>query len=151
MRFKFFKQALVITLVLAALLVYPLMAWMAPEVQRAFIAAGIIALVNVLAGVAIIEFAIDKPNGVFLASVFGGMALRMIGILATFTLLVLNGYDRMALTFALMGFYLIFMIAEFIYIMREMTRRKMRSRTQSRSSFKSSVSRRVAVADHRST
>ncbi len=150
MRFKFFRQALLISLVSAVLLAYPLYAWASAEVLKAVLAAGVIALVNVIVGAAIIEYAIDKPNGVFLGSVFGGMAMRMVAILITFAILVTNGYDRMALTFALMSFYLIFMIAEFIYITRELTRRRERSRAESRSPFKGNRLSRVAAVDHRS-
>ncbi len=150
MRFKFFKTALLLTLIMALLLAYPLYAWASPEVLKAIIAAGIIALANVIVGAAVIEFSIDKPNGLFLGCTFGGMAVRMIVILITIAILINNGYDRMALTFALMSFYLIFMVAEFIYIIKELTRRKARSRVASRSVLKSHVSPRIASADHRS-
>ncbi len=156
MRFKFFKTALIIAFIATAILAYPLYAWAAPNVLEAVVAAGIIALANVIAGAAIIEFSIDKPNGLFMGATFGGMFARMVAILIAFAILVTNGYDRMALTFALMSFYLLFMVAEFVYITRELTRRKARSRyiarsrATSRSRYKDRVSPRMASAEYRS-
>lgn len=128
MRFQFIKTALVLVLVLALLLAYPMYAWATPEVMRAVIASAVIAFLNTLLGVLSIEYSIDKSNKVFMSMVLGGMGVRMGLILVALTILLLNKYHALALSLSLMGFYVTFLIAELWYVMKELTRRKVQDK-----------------------
>jgi len=117
---------------------------------RAVIAAGIIAFGNILLGAFSLEYAIDKSNTAFMTAVFGGMGVRMGLILVAMTLLLLNGYHALALALALMGFYVVYMIAEITYATRELSQRSARARASKRSSTNEHTSFRSLSVDHRS-
>ena len=144
MRFRFLKSILVLTLVCAGIVVYPTIAWATPEVARSIVAAGIIAFVNVVLGSAILEWGIDKSNSVFMYSVFGGMGLRMALILVALTVLLVNDYHALSLALALMGFYVMSMITEIVYVLRVLNSRPTRRDRRSTSSNSLSL-RTIAV------
>ncbi len=123
MRFKFCKSVFLLATVMALLLAYPLYAWASAEVARAIIAAGIIAFANIIIGCITLDYSIDKSNSVFMIAVFGGMGVRMGLILVAMALLLINGYHGLALSLALMGFYVVFMIAEIMYATRDLSKR----------------------------
>ncbi|MEO5931423.1 MAG: hypothetical protein ABIR47_15930 [Candidatus Kapaibacterium sp.] len=128
MRFQFIKTVLLILAVLAAVLAYPLYAWCTAPVMNAIVASAIIAFVNALLGLFALEYAIDKPNNTFMIAVFGGMGLRMGLILVTITILLVTGAHPLALSLSLMGFYVVYLVAEIIYITRELTRRSRKAK-----------------------
>ncbi len=124
MRFQFFKTMLPMSLLIALAIAYPLYAWCTVDIRSAIIASAIIAFTNAaLAGLAL-EYAFNKSNKIFMIAVFGGMGIRMALILVALTILLLNGFHALSLALSLMGFYLLFMIYEIIYITRELSRRK---------------------------
>lgn len=149
MRLRFLRTALIISLTLGVVLAYPLHAWARPEVIRAVVASGIIAVVNIILGGLTLEYAIDKENRRFMAAVFGGMGVRMGLILVAVTLLLINGYHALALSLSLMGFYVVFMIAEITYVVRELSRRSPRVTPASRRKDGHTSFRSISV-DHRS-
>jgi hypothetical protein len=149
MRFRFLKTALFLTALMALALVYPLYAWASPAIIQAIIAAGIIAFVNIILGALSLEYAIDKSNGTFMTAVFGGMGVRMGLILVAMTLLLLNGFHALALALSLMGFYVVFMIAEITYATRELSQRSARARAPKRKGNENTSFRTLSV-DHRS-
>ena len=150
MRFTFCKTATLIFITLAIALAYPLYAWGSVEVVRAVIASGIIAFVNILLGAISLEYAINRSNRVFMTAVFGGMGVRMGLILVAVTILLLNDYHALALTLSLMGFYVVFMTAEIIYVNSELSRRSASAKA-ARSASGKTYSLRSLSADHRST
>lgn len=123
MRIDFLKSVIVVTLVLVVLLAYPFIAWAGPEVRAAMLAAAAIALMNAVAGLAMIEYGIDKSNSTFMISVLGGMGIRIGIILLVLTILLLNGFHQMALVLFLMAFYLIYLATELYYVVRFIGRR----------------------------
>lgn len=123
MRLRFLKPVLILTIVLAVLLAYPLTAWLA-DVRASVIAAAVMALANTVIGMFIIELTLDKPNFIFMASFFGGMGLRIFLILFVFALLLTQGFHAMSLTFFLMGFYFAYMAIEIRYLIKVMSRLK---------------------------
>lgn len=123
MRLRFLKPVLVLTIVLAALLAYPLSVWLV-DVRPAVIAAALIAVANAVIGMVIVELTLDKPNFVFMAAFFGGMGLRVFLILFVFALLLTQGYHAMTLTFFLMGFYFAYMIIEIRFVVKVLSRFK---------------------------
>jgi len=149
MRLRFLRTALFISLTLGVVLAYPLYTWANAEVIRAVVASGIIAVVNIIIGGITLEYAIDKNNSRFMTAVFGGMGVRMGLILIAVTILLINGYHALALSLSLMGFYVVFMIAEITYAVRELSRRNPRTTPASRRKPGNTSFRSISV-DHRS-
>jgi len=151
MRFQFCKTILLLAAALVLVLAYPVHAWAGAEIVRAVVASGIIALANIIIGCITLDLAIDKRNTVFMAAVFGGMGIRMGLILVAMTILLLNGYHALALSLSLMGFYIVFMIAEIVYAARELGRRNAKARTVRRDIDNRMTLRSLSVeVDHRS-
>jgi hypothetical protein len=149
MRFQFLKTALLISVVLVLALAYPLYAWASEEIMRAIVASGIIAFVNIIIGALTLEYAIDKANSRFMTAIFGGMGIRMGLILVAVTILLLNGFHAVALTLSLMGFYVVYMVAEIVYATRELARQSARARAARRAASGHASFRSLSV-DHRS-
>ncbi len=77
--------------------------------------------VNVLLGYAAIEYSFDKSYTVFLKAVLGGMGLRlllMLGLLAG--LILVFRVHTLALTISVLGFYLVYLVLEVMFIQRKM-------------------------------
>jgi len=126
MRFKFLKTILILTVLIALLMAWPLHAWISPEVARSVIVSGIISVCNVTLGVLALEYAFDKPTSLFMSIVFGSMALRSVVVIAVlFVLLLVGDYHRTSLGLSLMAFHVVFMTAEIIYILRDFSRRRL--------------------------
>ena len=145
MRFRFLRSVLLLTVAAAIVLAYPTVAWATPEVARSIVASGIIALVNALIGLIALEWAIDKENGPFMYTVFGGMGLRMGMILVALTVLLLGGYHALSLPLSLMGFYVLYTIAEIVYVMQELDRRPSRRAARRRPAADTLSPRTIAV------
>lgn len=147
MKFLFLRTILLITLLFGIVLVYPIYGWATPEVFEGIIAAGIVALANVLIGYLMMEYALDKPNQQFLSLVFGGMAIRLLATMVVLFILFTAKYHQLALSLSLMVFYVVYMVAEIIYITRVMSRRKVpaHNRRKQRSNNPSSFSRSIAI------
>lgn len=123
MSLRFLKPVLITTLILAALLAYPVIAWF-PETRDAIYAAGSIALINAIIGMGIIEWTLDKENFVFMAAFFGGMGARVMIILLVFAFLLTEGFDALTLTFFLFGLYIIYMVIEIHFLVKIMSQHK---------------------------
>ena len=123
MRIRFLKPVLILTLVLGLLAAYPLYEWLA-DVRGAFLAGWVIGLVNTILGIAIIEIALERDNAIFMASFFGGMAVRVFMILLVFAFLLTEDFDAMTLTFSMMGFYFAYVIIEIRYLVTALSKKK---------------------------
>lgn len=123
MRLRFVKPVLILTLILALLLAWPLIAWF-EETRDAVFAAWGMGLGNALLGLVSIELTLQRDNAVFMASFFGGMAIRIFLVLFTFAFFLMEGYDAMTLTFFLMGFYFAYMVLEIRYVVRVLSKRR---------------------------
>lgn len=117
MRFRFLRSIAILTGVLILLLAYPVYAWL-PDKLTVILAAWAIAFVNILLGLVIVELTYKKANGVFMASFFGGMAVRVGMTLIVYAILLSLDYDAMVLTFFLMGFYFAYMILEIRFLIK---------------------------------
>jgi hypothetical protein len=123
MRLRFLKPVLTLTLILAALLAWPIIDWFS-EVWNAVIAAWAIGLGNTLLGMLAIEVTLQKSTAVFMAVFFGGMGIRVFLILLVFAFLLSEGFDAMTLTFFLMGFYFAYVVIEVRYLVRVLSKRR---------------------------
>ena len=76
---------------------------------------------NVLAGFLAIEYAFEKSYTTFLKAVLGGMGVRMMVMLgALLALILLVHLHAVALTLSMLGFYLVYLILEILFIQRKM-------------------------------
>lgn len=123
MRLGFLKPVVLLTLVLVALLAYPIYAWLWDSFD-AILAAWIIVLVNTVIGLLIIELTLNKDNFIFMAAFFGGMGIRVFLTLMALALLLSSGYDGMVLTFFLMGLYFTYLVVEIRYLISVLSRYK---------------------------
>ena len=101
---------------------YPLLKYGSEEkVLGVALGAGLSTL-NVLLGYLAIEFSFEKSYTVFVRSVLGGMGLRlvlMLGLLAA--VISLFRVHTLALTFSLLGFYVVFLLLEVLFIQRKVS------------------------------
>src|SRR5947209_6948545 len=95
---RFLRTVLSISALLAIAIYFFVGRGAHPQMLLAFEAAGAIAFVNVVLGYFALAYGIDKSNTLFMSIVFGGMGLRMAGVLVAYTLFLLNGLDVAALT-----------------------------------------------------
>ncbi|MGE3800062.1 MAG: hypothetical protein AB7H80_03505 [Candidatus Kapaibacterium sp.] len=123
MSLRFLKPVLILTLILAALLAYPVIAWF-PDTRSAIYAAWGIALANSLIGMTIIQFTLDKENFIFMASFFGGMGLRIMITLMVFAFLLSEDFDAKTLTFFMLGLYFVYLIQEIHFLVKTMSKQK---------------------------
>jgi hypothetical protein len=121
---SFPRQIAVVFLFSAMLSAYPLFSFASAEVIRACIAGVIISLANVLAGYAAIEYSIDKSYTIFLKAVLGGMGVRMLVMLAAIMILIETfHFQALPLVGSLMGFYVLFLILEVIFMQKKMNKK----------------------------
>ncbi len=114
---KFFKQIGITLGIAFVLLAYPVYARWGREVLLAAAIGCGISTVNVLIGGASALWAFDKPQPVFLKTLLGGMALRMIAICVTFVLIVrLTEVSVLGLGLSLFLFYIIYQTLEIRFL-----------------------------------
>ena len=117
---KFLGQALVVVVVVGVASAYPLLMFFSNEVLVAALAGCLLSVLNALAGLLTVEYAFDKPSGTFMKVVLGSMGVRMIVLLGAFYLLIeVFGLHTTALTLFLLGFYIIFLTLEVLFIKRK--------------------------------
>lgn len=84
-----------------------------------------ICTVNALAGCFSAIWAFDKPQGVFLKAVLGGMAVRILAIGLSFFLLVrFTGINVVGLTLSLFAFYVLFQVLEVRFLVKHLSERQ---------------------------
>ena len=99
---------------------YPLAKFGSTEVILGVILGATLSTVNVLLGYLAIEFSFDKSYTVFVRTVLGGMGIRLILMLGLLALLV-SAFQvhAVALTFSLLGFYVVYLLLEVLFIQRK--------------------------------
>ena len=99
---------------------YPLAEYGRKDVLIAVVAGATLGTMNILMGVASIDRAFRKPMTAFTASLIGGMGIRLLVLLTALTVLIawakVNVY---ALTFSLLYFYAVYLVAEIVYIQKK--------------------------------
>ncbi len=104
----------------AAVAAYPLLRYGTQDVIVASVVGAMLSTVNVLAGYYAIEYSIDKSYSTFLRTVLGGMGLRMVVLLGIMVVLIkLLGLHAVALTLSLLGFYVVFLALEVLFIQKK--------------------------------
>ncbi len=104
----------------ACLAAYPLARYAPGEVITGVLLGAALSTVNVLLGYLAVEYSFEKSYGVFLRTVFGGMGLRLLLMLAALAALIaLANVHAMALTMSLLGFYVIYLVLEILFLQRK--------------------------------
>ncbi len=124
MRSRFLRVILIQAVLLAVVILLPVRIYATPDVFLAVVASGIIAVANMGLGLLGFEIGFDKSNTIFLSTVFGSMAFRMVLIMMALTILLLEGFHALALSLSLMCFYLLTLVAEIMYALRVLAGRK---------------------------
>jgi hypothetical protein len=116
---RFPTQVGMTLVVMIALAAYPLARYAPGEVRLAAGAGALIAMLNVLAGYAAIEYAIHRSHTTFLMVVLGGMGVRLLLMLGALVWLILGvGMHAIALTVSLLVCYLVFLVIEVLFIQK---------------------------------
>jgi hypothetical protein len=124
LRSNFPAQVALVLLCALLLLGYPLAAFASGDVRTAVAAGAALSTLNVMFGYMAIRYSFDKSHTTFLKAVLGGMGLRLLFMLGAFTALIVGfRLHPVALTVSLLGFYVVFMILEIVFIQQRMTAR----------------------------
>ncbi len=116
-----FPRQIALTLIgVFALGAYPLSRFGTPDVIFAAVLGALLSTANVIFGFLAIEYSFDKSYTVFLKAVLGGMGIRMLFLLGAMLVLILAFHvDAVALTISLLGFYMIYLILEILFIQKK--------------------------------
>jgi hypothetical protein len=118
---RFPLQVLIALVVASVLSAYPLARFGSSDAIAGFVIGAAISTLNVMLGFVAIEYSFDKSYTIFLRWVLGGMGLRMLlmlGLLAG--MILVFRVDTVSLTVSVLGFYLVFLILEVLFIQRKM-------------------------------
>ena len=117
---RFPLQVLCALIVVALAGVYPMVRYGSSEILIAASVGALLSTVNVLAGFLAIEYSFTRSYTTFLKTVLGGMGVRMALTLGALLVLIkVVGLHTVALTVSLLGFYLIFLILEVLFIQKK--------------------------------
>lgn len=115
------KQIAIAFAAITGLAAYPLARFGTIEVIVAATTGAIISTINVLLGYLSIEYSLNKSYSTFLKAVLGGMGIRMLLMLAALLILIkMFEFHAVALTVSLLGFYVIYLTIEVIFIQRKL-------------------------------
>lgn len=99
---------------------YPLVRYSSVEILIAVGAGALLSTINVLLGFLAIEYSFDKSYTTFLKTVLGGMGVRMVLMLVVLMVLVkVVGLHIVALTVSFLGFYVVFLVLEVLFIQKK--------------------------------
>jgi len=118
---SFPKQVFLTCGSICAVSAYPLAAWGNGEVQKAALAGGVIATLNILAGYAAIRYSVGRSMSTFMKYVLGGMGIRLVVMTGALAALVMGfGYHAAALVASLGIFYAAYLVLEIIFIQKNL-------------------------------
>ncbi len=114
------RRVAAVVVVVAAVAAYPLIRLQNTDVLLAFAAGCALSTLNALAGFVTIEIAFGKSYTAFLKAVLGGMGIRMLLMLGALTVLIAVCHlHTVALTISLLGFYVIYLVLEILYLQKK--------------------------------
>ncbi|HTY01571.1 MAG TPA: hypothetical protein VMG09_16220 [Bacteroidota bacterium] len=106
----------------AALGGYPLLRYGSGDVVAGVVLGTALSTLNILLGYIAIEYSFEKSYTVFVRTVIGGMGIRLVLMLGLLALLIgVFHVHALALAFSLLGFYLVFLLLEVLFIQRKVT------------------------------
>lgn len=108
------------TFVVGLTLAFFIVAQEGEEILHAVVAGAILSTLNVLAGFLAIELSFEKSHTTFLKATLGGMGIRVgVMLVAIVTLVRLFGLHATALVVSVLGFYIVYLFLEIIYIQKK--------------------------------
>lgn len=114
------RRVAAVVLIAAAAAAYPLIRLQSPDVVLAVAVGCALSTLNALAGFVTIEIAFGKSYTAFLKAVLGGMGVRMVLALGGLTILIaVYHLHTVALTVSLLGFYVIYLALEILYLQKK--------------------------------
>jgi hypothetical protein len=101
---------------------YPLARYAPEDVILGVVLGAGLSTLNVFLGYLAIELSFGKSYTVFLRTVLGGMGIRLVFMLALLAALItVFQVQAAALTISLLGFYVVFLLLEVLFIQRKVT------------------------------
>ncbi len=118
-----FPVQVVITLVAGlAIAAVPLEMLGSKDVIVAFITGAVLSTANALAGYWAIEYAFDKSFNTLLATVLGGMGIRIGFLLGSLVVLIrFFEFHTVALVVSMLSFYVVYLVLEVLYIQKKVS------------------------------
>jgi len=114
------RRVAVVVLTVGLVVAYPLVRLHDPDILLAALAGCALSTLNALAGFLTIEIAFGKSYTAFLKAILGGMGARMLLLLVALTLLItVYRMHTVALTVSLLGFYVIYLVLEIVYLQKK--------------------------------
>ncbi|MDL1891476.1 hypothetical protein FBQ87_01095 [Sphingobacteriales bacterium CHB3] len=90
------------------------------ETAIAVIAGSVLSTLNALAGFLAIEYSLQKSHATFMKAVLGGMGVRMLVMLGVLVFLIkVVELHTVALVVSVLGFYVVYLVLELLYIQRK--------------------------------
>jgi hypothetical protein len=110
---RFALQVTIAFVVIALIAVWPMMRYASPDVLIAAVTGAMLSTLNVLVGFLAIHRTFHRSYTTFLKAVLGGMGIRMAIMLGLLLVLILVAHmHAVALTVALVGYSMIYLILE---------------------------------------
>ncbi|MBI2619376.1 MAG: hypothetical protein HYW57_04790 [Ignavibacteriales bacterium] len=92
------------------------------EHDRTVLAGAMVSIVNFLLGFASVEYAFEKSHTTFLKIVLGGMVGRLLAMTGVVLVLIkVYGYDALALMLSLVGYYIVNLAFEIMFLQKKVT------------------------------
>ena len=114
------RNVALVFLVVGGVMAYPLARFASQEVLVGALAGGLLSTINVLLGFLAIEYSFERSYTAFLKTVLGGMVVRMMVMLGAMVALILVvRVHAGALTVSMLGFYLIYLVMEVVFIQKK--------------------------------
>ena len=114
------RRIALVVVTAGAVAAYPLARLGSVDILVAAAAGCALSTLNALAGFVTIEIAFGKSYTAFLKAVLGGMGVRMLLALGVLTLLItVYHLHTVALTVSLLGFYVIYLVLEILYLQKK--------------------------------
>jgi len=114
------RRVLLVLLVAAGAVSYPLLRSGDSEVALAVAAGAALSTLNVVAGFLLIELSFGRSYTVFLKAVLGGMGVRLTVMLAAMLLLIqAGGIATVPFVLSLLGFYAMYLVLEVLYLQKK--------------------------------
>ncbi len=116
-KFTFPRQILLVVVVACISGAYPMLTKSAWETNVALITGMALSTLNAIVGYLALQYSIGKSDSTFMKFVMGGMGIRMAGLLGLLVLcIVVLRIQVIPLMVSAMGFYLVYLVLEILYI-----------------------------------
>jgi hypothetical protein len=114
---SFMKQIVLVTAAAVVLGSYPVSTYATEEIARGIAAGGVLSVINVLMGYAVVRFSAGKNYAEFMQIVMGGLVVRLFVMVGLLLMAVgLLKFHAFALISSLFVMYIVFLVVEVMFI-----------------------------------